>query len=139
MAKRTRKTKLQKLLTSKEEHLYETTFEDCEEWFRVLNRELFNNKLPDIDYVDIRWRRKAYAYYEYIGDTKDKDFQLTVLNMNKKYKSKKFFVEVLAHEMVHHYQFVFDEPIGHGKSFERWADTFNKKGLKLYKVYGDEK
>lgn len=138
MAKRKRKTKLQRLLTSDEENTYETKIEDCEEWFRVLNRELFNNSLPDIDYVDIRWRRKAFGYYEYITDTKDPNYKLSVLNMNKRYKSKKFFVEVLAHEMVHHYQFMNDEPMGHGPSFEKWSDKFSKKGLKLFKVYGDE-
>ena len=138
MAKRKRKTKLQRLLASDEENTYETKIEDCEEWFRVLNRELFNNSLPDIDYVDIRWRRKAFGYYEYIIDTKDPNYKMSVLNMNKRYKSKKFFVEVLAHEMVHHYQFMNDEPMGHGPSFEKWNDKFNKKGLNLFKVYGDE-
>jgi len=94
--------------------------------------------LPDIDYVDIRWRRKAFGYYEYVTDTKDPNYKMSVLNMNKRYKSKKFFVEVLAHEMVHHYQFMNDEPMGHGPSFEKWSDKFSKKGLKLFKVYGDE-
>ena len=55
--------------------------------------------------------------------------------MNKRYKSKQIFVEVLAHEMVHHYQYIYNEEVGHGSSFLKWRDKFNKKGLNLVKVY----
>lgn len=141
--RRYNRSKLSKLLNSKEELVYETTVEDCVEWFRILNRELFNSRLPNIDYVDIRWRRKSWAYYQYFvnKDTKEKE---SCLNMNKRYKSKKFFVEVLAHELVHHYQFMYDESDmqeegGHGESFMRWKSVFEKKGLNLVKSYEDEK
>jgi hypothetical protein len=135
-------SKLEKLITSKEEKKYETTIEDCEEWFHILNEEIFDNKLPVVDYVDIRWRRKAWAYYHYVTDSKNPNIKETALMMNKRYKSKQFFVEVLAHELVHHYQFMFDEDMededGHGESFMKWKDKFNEKGLKLVKSYDNE-
>ena len=136
--KRRKVSKLQKLLNSNEDTTYETTYEDCQRWFRILNKEIFNNRLPPVDEIDIRWRRGQYAFYESIIDTDDPDYKFGRLCMNKRYKSKKFFVEVLAHEMVHHYQFMYDEPITHGQTFVPWCDKFNKKGLNLVRAYPDE-
>ena len=128
-----KKSKLAKLLSSKENYEYETTFEDCHMWFNVLNRELFDNSLPRIDEVDIRWRRKAHAWYDY--DANRPGEGAARLLMNKRYKSKQFFIEVLAHEMVHHYQYIYNEEMGHGPSFFKWRDKFNKKGLNLVRAY----
>lgn len=128
-----RKSKLTKLLESNDTHEYTTTIEDCQKWFNILNRELFNSNLPKIDEIDIRWRRGAYAWYDY--DARLSGTGKTRLLMNKRYKTKQFFVEVLAHEMVHHYQYINNEDVGHGSSFLKWRDQFKKKGLKLFKVY----
>lgn len=127
-----RKSKLAKLLQTNERYEYNTTIEDCQEWFNILNRELFDNSLSPVDEIDIRWRRQAYAYYDY--DEKNPN-GICKLLMNKRYKSKQFFVEVLAHEMVHHYQYTNNEEMGHGSSFLKWRDKFNKKGLNLSKAY----
>jgi hypothetical protein len=134
------KTRLEQLFTDDiNDVCYVTSIEDCEEWFHILNEEIFDCKLPVIDYVDIRWRRKAWAYYQYITDNNDADYKESVLCMNKKYTNKKFFVEVLAHELIHHHQFIFDEPMGHGPSFMKWMKAFNQKGLKLVKSYGSKR
>lgn len=127
-----RKSRLAKLLETNESYEYETSVEECNEWFNILNRELFDNTLPPVDEIDIRWRRNAHAYYDY-DETKPNG--ICKLLMNKKYKSKQFFVEVLAHEMVHHYQYINGEKMGHGPSFTKWRGRFNKKGLNLVKVY----
>ena len=128
-----RKSKLAKLLETNDPYEYDTTIEDCENWFRILNRELFDNSLPQIHEIDIRWRRGAHAWYDY--DETKPGTGASKLLMNKRYKSKQFFVEVLAHEMVHHYQYIYNEEMGHGSSFLKWRDKFNKKGLNLSKAY----
>jgi hypothetical protein len=128
-----KKSKLAKLLSEKEHYEYETTVEDCQKWFNILNRELFNESLPHVDEIDIRWRRGAHAWYDY-DETKPGTGTVKLL-MNKRYKSKQFFVEVLAHEMVHHYQYINNEEMGHGSSFLKWRGKFNKKGLSLSEVY----
>lgn len=128
-----RKSKLAKLLETNDRYEYETTVEDCQEWFNILNRELFNNTLPNIHEIDIRWRRGAHAWYDY--DEKKPGTGTSKLLMNKRYTSKQFFVEVLAHEMVHHYQYINNEEVGHGSSFLKWRDKFNKKGLNLVRAY----
>ena len=128
-----RKTKLAKLLESEETYEYETTLRDAKEWFNILNRLLFKNKLPPFDVIDIRWRRTAHAWYDY-DDTRP-GYGTTKLLLSKRYKSKQFFVEVLAHEMVHHYQYIYNETVGHGSSFLKWRGKFNKKGLNLVRAY----
>jgi hypothetical protein len=112
---------------------YETTIEDCQKWFNILNRELFENSLPKVSEIDIRWRRGAHAWYDY-DETLPGNGTARLL-MNRRYKSKKFFIEVLAHEMVHHYQYTNNEAVGHGSSFLKWRDKFNQKGLNLVKAY----
>jgi SprT-like family len=134
MAKRQYKSKLQKVL-DETEYTFETTFEDCVKWFRILNNEIFYKELPTLDEIDIRWRRSAHGWYTGIYDTEDPTYRYTILHMNKRYQSKKLFVSVLGHEMVHHWQFVNGEQPHHGASFIEWTDTFNKKGLKLLRAY----
>lgn len=135
MAKRKRKSRIAKIMASNESKTYETTEQDCQDWFNVLNEEIFDNKLAPLDEIDIRWRRGTFAFYECVTDTKNDSFLRTRLCMNKKYKSKQFFVAILAHELIHHYQALYNEPLGHGPSFFRWSDKLNKKGIKLTKAY----
>lgn len=141
MAKKKRKSSLEKLLESDDNKTYETTIEDAERWFRILNSELFNGSLRELDEIDIRWRRGTHAYYYFIyeADPKKPKYEYAKLCLNKRYKSKQFFVEVLAHELVHHYQSTYGEPDddedGHGASFMKWSDVFRKKGLRLQKAY----
>jgi predicted SprT family Zn-dependent metalloprotease len=135
MSRKRQKSQLVKIMESDDNAPYHTTTEDCLMWFNVINREVFNNKLSPVDEIDIRWRRGAHAYYISTTDTKDPDYSHTKLCMNKRYQSKKFFVEVLAHELVHHYQFLTEGKISHGDTFTDWTETFNKKGLRLEKAY----
>ena len=136
MAKRKQKSRLLKLMREDTTPLYETTEEDCLLWIRILNREVFNNQLPPLSEISIGRRRGVHAFYTYITDTKDSEYLYTKISMNKKYKSKQFFVEVLAHELIHHYQAVYNQPFGHGPSFVAWRDKLNRKGINLIRVYG---
>jgi predicted SprT family Zn-dependent metalloprotease len=63
-----------------------------------------------------------------------KDNKPTKLSMDKIFYNEKVFVEILAHEMIHLFQYQFHEPLGHGPSFWLWRDNFKLKGLTLYKA-----
>ena len=43
MARKKYRSKLEKVINENCELTYETTVEDCQKWFNILNRELFNN------------------------------------------------------------------------------------------------
>lgn len=138
MAKRKQKSKLLKLMKENEQATYVTTEDDCVLWFRILNREVFNNQLTPLSEIHIGWKRGTYGYYTKITDTSNPDYLYTKLSMNKKYRSKQFFVEVLAHELIHHYQAIYNQPLGHGPSFIMWRDKLNRKGINLTRVYVDD-
>lgn len=131
MPKKPYKSKLDKIVESVESDSFTPTLIDCHKWFNILNRELFNNELPPVDEMDIRWRRQAHAYYVFEDNENSKDYGCTKIALNKEYKSKKFFVECLAHEMVHHWQFVNGEKVNHGKMFKSWDRKLKQKGIKI--------
>lgn len=114
-----------------EKQKFRPTIQDIEEWFVILNQQLFSCKLQFFGDVQIKRHRNVYALFHYWKKKENKPNKLT---MNRIFANKKTFVEILAHEMIHLFQYTFGEPIGHGPSFWAWRDRFENKGLKLYKV-----
>jgi SprT-like family len=135
--RRKQRSHLDRLMESDETELYETTIEDCRFWFNVLNKDIFDNALPRVTNIIVGRRRGTYAIYECCTDDEDDNYFYSTIYMNTHYKSKKFMVEVLCHEMVHHYQTTYGEPLGHGPSFLRWREKLNKKGLNLVRAYSE--
>lgn len=105
--------------------------EDVEFWFEVLNEQLFGNKLQMFGSVKISRKKHFHALFHYSPRKENKP---TSLWMNNSFDSKKLWVEILAHEMIHLFQYTYNEPLGHGPSFWAWRDNFNFKGLELHKV-----
>jgi len=110
--------------------------ESVQEWFGVINEQIFGNKLKPFDKVRIKRLHRTHAYFNYW--TKEQLRQgkpnETSLEMHVVFKNKKLFVEILAHEMIHHFQHCYDEPLGHGPSFLAWRENLKLRGLTLYKV-----
>ena len=51
------------------------------------------------------------------------------------FQNMKHFINVLGHEMVHHYQYTIQGDTGnHNKKFYRWRNKFEKMGLELSRV-----
>ncbi|MEX0598698.1 MAG: SprT-like domain-containing protein [Candidatus Paceibacterota bacterium] len=122
------KIQLEKVTRLNRSNTFEPTITDCKKWFRIINQEIFKNRLEDVKMWNIKRRRGVWAYYYCDSDTSG-------ILMNNKYNSKQDFVNILSHEMIHHYQNQFDKPLGHGPSFSYWKPLFSKKGLILTKRY----
>jgi hypothetical protein len=112
---------------------YRPTVGDVTKWFNILNEQIFGSKLAPITKIRLI-RHKGYHAFYYYYPRKDPNFGHTRMSFTKRFKSKKMFVEILAHEMIHHFQHLHNEPIGHGPSFTAWGDNFKTRGLKLYRV-----
>ena len=112
---------------------YRPKVEDIEKWFHILNEQIFGNKLPEFAKIKVKrlTHKNAHAFYVYWPK---KDNIEPELEMDKVYKDEKFFVEILVHEMIHHFQHSYNEPLGHGPSFTAWSDNLKLKGLTLYKA-----
>lgn len=114
---------------------------DVEEWFDVLNVVVFKNRLKEkFQTIEIRRRHKIWA--EYIGQfyPNEKKDVVCGLKLTNRFPNKKFFVQILAHEMIHHFQFICERPrfnaknVSHGKSFWKWKPIFKKHGLNLKRI-----
>lgn len=124
------KSKLAKLADEPHMGNFSPSLSDIHKWFRVLNRELFDNQLKDITHIAIGIRRMTWAYYLY-DDEFDPHKSRTELHMNHRYHSKQHFVECLIHEMVHHHQFLTGKKVKHNHGFYAWNKKIAKYGLKL--------
>ena len=112
---------------------FKPTNEDCREWFNLLNKEIFGNKLPEIE-LKVKRLKGEHANFCYWNKCDGMPRDEIAINFNTKFASEKLFVEILAHEMIHLFQYCYDEPLGHGPSFWAWRDNLNIKGLTLHKV-----
>jgi len=99
-------------------------------WFRYINRAVFNNELPNFDKIIIKkWLKRAMGQVCAYPDKDPKRFELEML---RKYNSKKDFIETLAHEMIHLYQFALKKDTGnHNSIFYSFRPRFKFIGLGL--------
>ena len=113
---------------------YKPTVEVCWEWFDILNEQIFGGLLEPVDKIFLSNHKNygdVYALYYYDDGQRGEPAKISFC---KSFVDEKMFVEILAHEMVHHFQYTHDEPLGHGPSFMAWRDNFKLKGLNLYKA-----
>jgi hypothetical protein len=113
---------------------HKPTVEEAWEWFHILNEQIFGGLLQPVDKIFISNHKNygdVYALYYYNHEKRGEPSKISVC---KTFDNRKMFVEILAHEMIHHFQYTYDEPLGHGPSFTAWRDNFTLKGLKLYKA-----
>ena len=99
-------------------------------WFRYINRAVFDNQLPNFDKIIIKkWLKQAMGQVCAYPDKNPKRFELEML---KKYHSKRDFIETLAHEMIHLYQFALKKDTGcHNSMFYSFRPRFKFIGLGL--------
>jgi hypothetical protein len=125
------KKKLMPLLSLKEK--YSTTYKDIKKFFKILNEGLFDNKLSPFNDIEI----KELKYQRCMGqviqlDSKRKGTRVHKLEMDTKYDTKKDFLDTLAHEMVHLYQFTqLNDNGAHNKLFYSFSSKLKVVGLKL--------
>ena len=101
-------------------------------FFNILNYAIFNGKLSSIDKFSIRRIRDAFAYYEYNEET-----DIAQITFKPKFKNIKHFLDILGHEMVHHYQITHQQNNSgnHNSYFFRWKKKFERMGLDLKGTY----
>tara|TARA_B100000683_G_C12347900_1_gene497583 strand:- start:394 stop:873 length:480 start_codon:yes stop_codon:yes gene_type:complete len=114
-------------------------------WFRFLNKTLFNSRLPMVE-IQIRnlhkdWGR-CVANWDNRKTPKGKFDQRVIpyhidveyyIELHQKFPKWKDFIETLAHEMVHLYQMTWmkDPYSNHNANFFAWREKFKSIGLGL--------
>jgi len=125
------RAKLKKLITSQKSITgsFSPTMSDVVYWYDYLNVLLFKNELPELNQIEIRDFRDfwAEAYCEQDGEKVKNS-----LRIEKDFNTFKQFLEVLAHEMVHIWEFKNFGRMGHAKRFKSWEAKFKPVGLDLF-------
>lgn len=98
-------------------------------WWNLLNNALFDGKLITPRKIIVRGFRDSYGLcypMKTRGDVK--------IGINSEFYDRKTFLMILAHEMVHQWQWTFDESITlenfddqcHGKTFWQWKNILKR-------------
>ena len=124
---------------------FKPTEQQAYQWFRYINRALFNSRLPMV-HIQVRklhndWGR-CVANWDNRKTPKGKFDQRIIpyhidvefyIELHCKFPKWKDFIETLAHEMVHLYQmtWVKDPYANHNANFFAWRNKFKMSGLGL--------
>lgn len=123
------------------------TVEQCQSWFRILNRGMFGRNLIEPTLVV---RRMINDWGLCIADWDNRKCRAGTFNqrvipyhvpinyrieLHNKFPRWKDFIETLAHEMVHLYQMqVWKDPYSnHNSYFYSWKNLFKQHNLRLYR------
>ena len=125
------------------------TVEQCQSWFRILNRGMFGRNLTEPTLIV---RRMIYDWGLCVVDWDNRKCRKGTFNqsvipyhlgdnlsyrieLHNKFPRWKDFIETLAHEMVHLYQMqVWKDPYSnHNEYFYSWRNYFRQHNLRLYR------
>ena len=123
------------------------TVEQCQSWFRILNRGMFGRNLIEPTLVV---RRMINDWGLCIADWDNRKCRAGTFNqrvipyhvpinyrieLHNKFPRWKDFIETVAHEMVHLYQMqVWKDPYSnHNSYFYSWKNYFKQHNLQLYR------
>lgn len=101
--------------------------------YKILNRQIFNNKLK-FPRIEVRRIHGALGYFEFNPYATKYCYKIILHN---KFKNFREFTEILGHEMVHYYQKLIlkKNTAKHNKEFYAFKKKFAKIGLELKRVY----
>ena len=122
------------------------TVEQCQSWFRILNRGMFGSNLTQPTLIV---RRMVKDWGLCIADWDNRKCRAGTFNqrvipyhvpidykieLHNKFPKWKDFIETLAHEMVHLYQMqVWNDPYSnHNANFYSWKNYLKQHNLRLY-------
>lgn len=106
----------------------EVTERKVQFWFNVINAAIFDNRLPKFHEIEVGNYKAFHALCECDDTT-------YTLKIKSKFENRKRFVEVIAHEMIHLYEWVEYQKMTHGKDFYEWKNKLKRYNLDLYKNY----
>jgi hypothetical protein len=127
---------------------FRPTVHDIQYTYRILNRYLFDNRLR-MPVITQGTRRQTWGFCQWEHELQDTGSYTTISLMDKWF-CPQWFVQTLAHEMVHQYQWdiirwedhngKYEKRGGaHGPDFFQFRDRFDHYGLRLKQWYGQKR
>lgn len=121
---------------------FKVTVKKLKNNYTRLNKKVFYGHLPpskEINFIVFPKNDKIIAetYRHYYNENvikKGKNF--SIVFYTNEFKSRKLFLEILVHEMVHIVESLeHGVPLGHGKHFFKWKERLSLFGFNLEKTY----
>lgn len=124
---------------------FRPTHNDLISAYNLINRLVFSNslRLPDIELIQTQ---KCWGYCEWRNDY-EYNGSNCIIRLNRNWFCVQWFMNTLAHEMVHQYQWDIwrqsnnlpKNSGGHGPSFFMWREEFAHYGLTLKTSFGQKR
>lgn len=118
-----------------EEGEYCPTIKDIRKWHGVLNAVVFDGVIPKFYDIKIQRIRNEFAWAIPFYDTEDETKKWCTLKIDTSFHSFKKFLIVLAHEMIHCWQWIVEGEMTHGKTFFQWREKLAEHEIPLYRGY----
>lgn len=124
------RAKIVKLVKESQPIKYEPSIGDVIFWYDNLNEILFKNELPNLTGVQFCHTKGFWAEAFCERYKKSKKLRAEI-KFSYHFESFKDFLEVMAHEMVHIWEFDNFSVMGHGERFFSWEPELRKLGLNI--------
>lgn len=132
-------------ITYQRRKLFRPGYADIKYAYNIVNRYCFDNRLrmPEIEQ---RQLKGVWGFCQWETEEQNNGSHCFI-NIVDKWFCPQWFVQTLAHEMVHQYQwdvhrFEYNLPTGsgaHGPSFFMWRERFAHYGLDLKTAHGQKR
>lgn len=138
-------------LTYQKRKLFRPTADTVIYSYNIINRYVFDNQLRQPE-IRLGVTRKAWGLCQWF-DQPQTTRSYCRIQLSDKWFCQQWFLNTLAHEMAHQYQWdiyrwehldyygrpMCDDSGGHGPSFFMWRDRFDHYGLTLKTAYGQRR
>ena len=112
--------------------MYITTVRKINRNFNWINREVFNNELYNFRCVSTYKYEKSGHWAICLGSTcVDKGEKFCNLKIAEEFPNRQIFLNILAHEIIHLYQWTVLGHMNHGPTFHEWANIFDERGIEI--------
>jgi hypothetical protein len=107
-------------------------------WWNVLNTAVFYDRLLRPIEVKIHKPRSYWGRCTGVEERDNKGFRRVKLDINETFLTKRMFLDVLIHEMVHTWEYQHHTSMGHAIRFFAWKSRIKRTvGLDLEKKTGE--
>lgn len=112
--------------------MYYPTIRSIKREYTLLNKRVFNGCLPASSEIEfeIGNMSDALGICKYVTSRKTRLIKLIPV-----FKDRELFVAILAHEMVHLYEYNTHGQMTHGPKFYEWRDDLAEHGIDLSRTY----
>lgn len=132
-------------ITYQRRKLFRPTLEDVFRAYKIINRYVFDNELRR-PVIELQQTQRCWGYCEWQPHHVWNGSWCSI-RLNDKWFCPQWFMNTLAHEMVHQYQWdvhrwqygVPENSGGHGPSFFAWREQFSYYGLTLKTAFGQRR